>query len=225
VQQRVGIDLVSVDDVRASLRAHGDRWAARVFTERELTGCRLRGQVDPRRLGAGFAAKEAVLKVLRPARDEAIPWHAIEVRGGRIGLTGPAGARARAAGLTDFSLSLTTAGGHAAAVVIAAAHPAGAPTPLQASSCRRLEPMTTPVNEAIRRVIAEHARLAVDTTALADDADLYEAGMTSHASVNVMLALEDAFDVEFPDRMLKREVFESVSRIAAAVGELREAAA
>ena len=43
------------------------------------------------------------------------------------------------------------------------------------------------------------------STALAEDADLYEAGMTSHASVNVMLALEDAFDVEFPDRMLKRE--------------------
>ena len=37
--------------------------------------------------------------------------------------------------------------------------------------------------------------------------------MTSHASVNVMLALEDAFDVEFPDEMLKRSVFESVASI------------
>ena len=35
--------------------------------------------------------------------------------------------------------------------------------------------------------------------ALDDDADLYQAGMTSHASVNVMLALEGEFDVEFPD--------------------------
>ena len=35
-------------------------------------------------------------------------------------------------------------------------------------------------------------------------ADLYAAGMTSHASVNVMLALEDAFDIEFPDELLTK---------------------
>jgi acyl carrier protein len=55
---------------------------------------------------------------------------------------------------------------------------------------------------------------------LSDDDDLYQAGMTSHASVNVMLALEDAFDIEFPDRMLKRSVFESVAAIQAALTEL-----
>ena len=50
--------------------------------------------------------------------------------------------------------------------------------------------------------------------------------MTSHASVNVMLGLEDYFDVEFPDQMLKRSVFESIAAIAAALDELqREAAA
>ena len=36
-----------------------------------------------------------------------------------------------------------------------------------------------------------------------------------------MLALEDAFDVEFPDRMLKRSVFESIASISAAVAELK----
>jgi acyl carrier protein len=35
-----------------------------------------------------------------------------------------------------------------------------------------------------------------------------------------MLALEDAFDVEFPDRMLKRSVFESVTSIGTALTEL-----
>jgi acyl carrier protein len=45
--------------------------------------------------------------------------------------------------------------------------------------------------------------------------------MTSHASVNLMLALEDAFDVEFPDHMLKRSVFESISAIGEALRELR----
>lgn len=76
------------------------------------------------------------------------------------------------------------------------------------------------MKEQIRQVIREHGQLSVDIDALADDADLYQAGMTSHASVNVMVALEDAFDVEFLDSMLKRSVFESVSSIAAALEEV-----
>jgi acyl carrier protein len=81
------------------------------------------------------------------------------------------------------------------------------------------------VNDEIRQIIRGHARLSVDADSLADDADLYEAGMTSHASVNVMLALEDHFDIEFPDQMLKRSVFESISAIAAALAELQTQAA
>jgi acyl carrier protein len=77
----------------------------------------------------------------------------------------------------------------------------------------------------IRQVLRDHARLPVDVDALDDRADLFRAGMSSHASVNVMLALEDAFDLEFPDRMLKRSVFESVADIAAAIGELQAEAA
>jgi acyl carrier protein len=75
----------------------------------------------------------------------------------------------------------------------------------------------------IRRVIAENARLPVDVATLSDDADLYAAGMTSHASVNLMLALEDSFDLEFPDSMLKRSVFESVAAIAKALADLEPA--
>ena len=72
----------------------------------------------------------------------------------------------------------------------------------------------------IRRVIAEHGRLAVDIDSVTNETDLFSAGMTSHASVNVLLALEAAFDVEFPDRMLKRSVFESIDAIADAIDEL-----
>ncbi|MFZ6687303.1 acyl carrier protein [Undibacterium sp. SXout11W] len=74
--------------------------------------------------------------------------------------------------------------------------------------------------EQIRQVLKEHGKFSADIDTLADDADLYEAGMTSHASVNVMLALEDTFDLEFPDRMLKRSVFESINAINAAIEEL-----
>jgi acyl carrier protein len=81
------------------------------------------------------------------------------------------------------------------------------------------------MTDEIRHVLRDHARLPVDVNSLALDADLYQAGMTSHASVNVMLALEDRFDVEFPDRMLKRSVFESIASIATALTELRVGAA
>jgi acyl carrier protein len=81
------------------------------------------------------------------------------------------------------------------------------------------------MTDEIRTVIKEHGRLPVDVDALADDADLFQAGMTSHASVNVMLGLEDAFDIEFPDSMLKRSVFESIASIRAALEELRVEAA
>ena len=79
--------------------------------------------------------------------------------------------------------------------------------------------------EEIRRVLRDHGRLPVDVDSLGDREDLFQAGMTSHASVNVMLALEDAFDVEFPDNMLKRSVFATVAEIAAAIGELQAQAA
>lgn len=74
--------------------------------------------------------------------------------------------------------------------------------------------------DQIRAVIKEHARLTKDLTTLTDDSDLYQAGMTSHASVNVMLALEGAFEIEFPDHMLKRSVFESITAISLAIAEL-----
>jgi acyl carrier protein len=81
------------------------------------------------------------------------------------------------------------------------------------------------MTDEIRSIIRDHARLPVDVDKLATDSDLYQAGMTSHASVNVMLGLEDRFDIEFPDRMLKRSVFESIAAIAAALEELQVGAA
>ena len=81
------------------------------------------------------------------------------------------------------------------------------------------------MDERIRAVIGEYARLSADPGALAADDDLYAAGMTSHASVNLMLGLENEFDIEFPDRMLRRSVFESVASIRAALLELTAEAA
>jgi len=85
--------------------------------------------------------------------------------------------------------------------------------------------MTTahPLDTRIRAVLRDHGRLNKPIEQIGSDADLYQAGMTSHASVNVMLALESAFDVEFPDHMLKRSVFNSVASIHSALAELEQA--
>ena len=67
--------------------------------------------------------------------------------------------------------------------------------------------MARTVTDDIRAIVREHGRLAVDVASLADQSNLYEAGLTSHASVNLMLALEEHFEVEFSDRMLRRRTF------------------
>lgn len=97
----------------------------------------------------------------------------------------------------------------------------GPDSPELAGHCPKIPPMD--VTSTIRRILKEHGRLSLDADTLPVNADLYEAGMTSHASVNVMLALEGEFDIEFPDHMLKRSVFDSISSISAAVGELQAA--
>ena len=74
--------------------------------------------------------------------------------------------------------------------------------------------------EDIRAIVREHARLSIDISKLADDEDLYYAGLTSIGTVSLMLALESKFDLEFPDRMLRRTSFKSIAAIAAAISEL-----
>ncbi len=77
------------------------------------------------------------------------------------------------------------------------------------------------VQNEIRDLVIKHARLSADLTTLTDRSDLYAAGLTSLTTVNLMLALEDHFNIEFPDRMLVRKTFGSIQAIAEAVARLR----
>ena len=77
----------------------------------------------------------------------------------------------------------------------------------------------------IREILAKHGRLPVAVESLDDNADLHAAGLTSFGSVEVMMALEEAFDIEFPDRMLNRRNFASIAAIEAAVGMVQTEAA
>jgi acyl carrier protein len=73
-----------------------------------------------------------------------------------------------------------------------------------------------------RTVLTEHGHLARPLAELRRDDDLYEAGLTSHASVNVMLALEDALDVEFPESLLQRRTFASIAALTEALEALTQ---
>ena len=76
-------------------------------------------------------------------------------------------------------------------------------------------------HKIIREILAQHGRLPVEIDSLTDDSDLYNAGLTSLATVGLMLALEDAFEIEFPETMLSRKTFESIQSISEAVEELK----
>jgi len=120
---RVGIDLVSVDQVRDSIDKHGERYTEFVYTTRELADCTTERGLDAKRLAARFAAKEATLKALAPA-DEGIRFDSIEVRRSDAGsvelvLSGRAAELAARAGVSGLALSIAHEGGLACAVVVA----------------------------------------------------------------------------------------------------------
>jgi acyl carrier protein len=79
--------------------------------------------------------------------------------------------------------------------------------------------------EKIRTVLETFGKLKVSASSLSVEADLYDAGLTSFASVQLMLGLEEAFDVEFPERMLNRKTFSSIAAIERALAEITRAAA
>jgi acyl carrier protein len=74
----------------------------------------------------------------------------------------------------------------------------------------------------VREIVAQHGRLGVAVDSLGDDSDLYLAGLTSLATVGVMLALEDSFNIEFKESMLSRKTFSSLEAMAEAVESLAQ---
>jgi holo-[acyl-carrier protein] synthase len=126
---RVGMDLVAVDEVADAVDRFGDRYVHRLFTEHEIACCRRPVDQGGRdrgfaveSLAARFAAKEAVIKVLRPVEMQP-DWRSIELHrmpGGwcEIRLTGGAQALAVEAGIDGLAVSLSHESAYAAAVVV-----------------------------------------------------------------------------------------------------------
>jgi holo-[acyl-carrier protein] synthase len=122
----LGIDLVAVGSVAEALGGeHARHYLERVYTEREVEDCRdPSGEIDPARLAARFAAKEATIKAL-PGGGEEMRLTSIEVRREpngevRLELSGRPAELAAEAGIGLLAVSLTHEGGFAAAAVVAA---------------------------------------------------------------------------------------------------------
>jgi acyl carrier protein len=84
--------------------------------------------------------------------------------------------------------------------------------------------------ETIRRLVQQNGKLHTPVDTLSNMDNLYEAGLTPFAAIRVMLALEEAFDVEFPPELLRRQNFSSIEAIvetlsrATPIAKLRRAA-
>jgi holo-[acyl-carrier protein] synthase len=115
---RIGLDLISVDDVRSAVREHGARYLKRIYTDGELHDC----GADAGRLASRFAAKEATVKALGIAGEPAM-WRSIAVKeaGGRVSLTltGAAAELAERRRVERLALSVQRGGSVAAALVVA----------------------------------------------------------------------------------------------------------
>ena len=74
----------------------------------------------------------------------------------------------------------------------------------------------------VREILDDYAKLAKPAANLELKTDLFATGLDSMAVVNVMLALEERFDIEFPESRLTRAAFADIQSIATAVRQALE---
>lgn len=115
----VGVDLIEISRIERAVADFGERFMNRIYTERERE--RYRGRISE--LAARFAAKEAVSKALGLG-IRGIHWREMEILSNRRGkpvliLHDRAAERAKALGLSHFSVSLTHSRTDAMAFVVA----------------------------------------------------------------------------------------------------------
>jgi acyl carrier protein len=76
------------------------------------------------------------------------------------------------------------------------------------------------MEKQVRAILQEHSGLGDHIRSIGAYDSLWQMGMTSLASVQVMLALESAFGLEFPDSKLRHNTFACISNIIDCVDEL-----
>jgi acyl carrier protein len=72
----------------------------------------------------------------------------------------------------------------------------------------------------VRDILGRSGDLSVPVDRLDASASLFDAGLSSFGTVEVMVALEERLGVPFPDHMLTRETFGSIAALTAAAERL-----
>jgi acyl carrier protein len=85
-----------------------------------------------------------------------------------------------------------------------------------------MNPVMSTSETLIRGVLADEGGLGDLAGTIDDDADLFQAGLTSLGVVSVLMKLEDALQLSFPDELVSVETFSRVVTIRAAVEQLTE---
>jgi len=122
----IGIDVVEVDRIAASLEDFGDRFTRKVFTDAERTYCD-RQKKPSIHYAARFAAKEAVAKAFGTGIGKDLAWLDMEICRRESGepeliLTGDGALFAQAHQIEQIKISLTHARDYAAANAVVLCH-------------------------------------------------------------------------------------------------------
>ena len=76
----IGVDMIRIDRIDASIARFGDRFLKRIYTANELDQANRRGAGRVRFLATRFAAKEAVWKAMSAITDTASIGDSLELR-------------------------------------------------------------------------------------------------------------------------------------------------
>jgi holo-[acyl-carrier protein] synthase len=114
----VGVDIIEISRVAATVERFGDRFLQRIYTPGEIAYCRGRAP----QLAARFAAKEAVMKALGTG-TRGVGWREVEVTRKRTGepsieLHGRAAERAAKLGIDRLAISISHSRDYAVASVV-----------------------------------------------------------------------------------------------------------
>lgn len=97
--------------------------------------------------------------------------------------------------------------------------------PARPAGGHEVDDLAARIEQVTRAALAKHGGLGETVSQTGAGDDLYARGLTSQASVRVMLAIEAELSIEFPEALLGRELFATIANISAACLRLLDPAA
>jgi acyl carrier protein len=77
------------------------------------------------------------------------------------------------------------------------------------------------VDDILRDIISRHCNIAMPAAQIRDEDDLFDLGLSSFACVQLMIAVEECFGIEFPDALMHRSTFQSMAALGHHIQQLQ----